>query len=134
MLEIFNTEKLIIVLNKSDIADGVEIEIPDEIPSVSISALTGDGIDELKGIMTDQLGIKDDFQTHPVITQRHLEELRSTDSALNEALQALEPAICDIVIAAGSLREGSEALGRITGNIYSDDLLDNIFSKFCVGK
>ena len=84
--------------------------------------------------MTEQLGIKDDFQTQPVVNQRHLEELILAESACGSALTTLENEQNDIVIAAGYLREGAEALGRITGKIYAEDLLDNIFRNFCVGK
>jgi tRNA modification GTPase len=134
MLQIFNSQKLIVVLNKADAVTDATLVLPEEIPSVSISALTGDGLDDLKQIMINHLGIKDDFQTQPVITQRHLEEMRIAEKALKEAVDTLKLAITDIVIAAGYLSEASESLGRITGRVYSDDLLDNIFSKFCVGK
>jgi tRNA modification GTPase len=40
----------------------------------------------------------------------------------------------DLVLAANELRVAAEALGRITGRCYSEDLLDTIFSRFCVGK
>ncbi len=134
ILKIFDPEKLIMVLNKSDISGDAEIVISEEIPSVSISALTGEGIEELKNIMINQLGIRDDFYTQPLITQRHLQELKIMENALSESLRALAPPMSDIVITAGYLREGSEALGRIIGRVYSDDLLDNIFNNFCVGK
>jgi len=39
-----------------------------------------------------------------------------------------------LVIAANHLREAAEALGRIVGRVYSEDLLDTIFGRFCVGK
>jgi tRNA modification GTPase len=37
-------------------------------------------------------------------------------------------------LAAGHLREAAEALGRMIGRVYTEDLLDAIFSRFCVGK
>jgi tRNA modification GTPase len=40
----------------------------------------------------------------------------------------------ELVLAAGELRRGAEALGRILGRTYSQDLLDAIFARFCVGK
>ena len=134
IIKIFNQNKLILVLNKSDLSDSEALRVPQNIPSVSISALNGIGLDELKSIMKKTLGIEDDFQTQPVVTQRHLEELRFTQNAIEEVILLLKADITDIVIAAGYLREGSEALGRITGRVYSEDLLDNIFGKFCVGK
>jgi len=110
------------------------LDIPPHIPNVSVSALQGDGLENLKEKIKNNLGIKEDFQTQPVITQRHLEELRVARMAVGEALQLLKSDAVEIVIAANLLREGAESLGRITGRIYSEDLLDNIFGKFCVGK
>lgn len=134
MLDLFDPAKLIVVLNKTDISKGRAPAIPRTVPTVSVSAINGDGLDALKKVMTEQLGIKDDFQTQPVVNQRHLEELILAESACGSALTTLENEQNDIVIAAGYLREGAEALGRITGKIYAEDLLDNIFRNFCVGK
>jgi tRNA modification GTPase len=134
LMELFDQDKLILVLNKSDLPAAHVTESPASVPCVSVSALNSTGLDDLKDVMKIKLGIADDFQTQPVISQRHLEELRSTCSAVEESLALLAGDTSAIVIAAGYLREGSEALGRITGRVYSDDLLDNIFGKFCVGK
>ncbi len=134
IIQFFNKNKLILVYNKSDLVQMQVLDLPANIPVVNISALNGDGLDYLKQTMKNHLGITDDFQTQPVIAQRHMEELRTTQNVLSEVLQLLKSDLADIVIAANYLREGSEALGRITGRIYSDDILDNIFGKFCVGK
>jgi len=134
IINFFDTEKLILVYNKSDLPAIHLLDIPPHIPIVSVSALQGDGLENLKEKIKNNLGIKEDFQTQPVITQRHLEELRVARMAVGEALQLLKSDAVEIVIAANLLREGAESLGRITGRIYSEDLLDNIFGKFCVGK
>jgi len=134
LLPLFNQEKLILVLNKSDLPTAHPPGVPPAVPAVTVSALTGEGLGALREAMTRRLGIAESFQTHSVISQRHLEELRTAHRAVAEVLQLLAGDSAAIVIAAGYLREGSEALGRITGKVYSEDLLDNIFGKFCVGK
>lgn len=134
MLPFFKQDSLILVFNKNDLPASVPYAYPGAAPIVSVSAATGEGLDELKIAMKDKLGITEDSQAHPVVSQRHLEELRIADQAVAQALQLLTGDTSAIVIAAGYLREGAEALGRITGRVYSEDLLNNIFGKFCVGK
>ena len=51
---------------------------------------------------------------------------------LDAAREALS--IPDLVLAANEMRSAAEALGRILGKVYSEDLLDALFSRFCVGK
>jgi tRNA modification GTPase len=134
LLKEFDLLKLILVFNKNDISGAIEFDRPENVPVVDISALTGEGLSQLKKMMTENLGIKDAINTQPVVTQRHLQELKFTEKSLDNALDVLKSEPNDIVIVASCLREGSEALGRIIGKTYSDDLLDNIFSNFCVGK
>ncbi|MFA7174742.1 MAG: tRNA uridine-5-carboxymethylaminomethyl(34) synthesis GTPase MnmE [Kiritimatiellia bacterium] len=134
IVHFFNQDTLLLVLNKSDLPAGQQTPLPCDAPMVAVSAVTGEGLDDLKAVMKTRLGITDNFQSHSVISQRHLEELRTAARAVEETLQLLTIDTAAIVIAAGYLREGSEALGRITGRVYSEDLLNNIFGKFCVGK
>lgn len=101
---------------------------------LAISVKTGQGLPELKAAILERLGVATHSETIPVAL-RHAEELRV---ALDEA-QAAHRLIAnedsgELVLAAGHLRTATEALGRITGRVYSDDLLDLIFSRFCVGK
>ena len=62
------------------------------------------------------------------MTTRQKEQLEIAAAALARADAA------DLVVAANEMRTAAEALGRILGKVYSDDLLDSIFSRFCVGK
>ena len=62
------------------------------------------------------------------MTTRQKEQLEIAAAALARADTG------DLVLAANELRAAAEALGRILGKVYSDDLLDSIFSRFCVGK
>lgn len=64
---------------------------------------------------------------------RHLQELRETAQALTSVYNGLEQNVTNDFIA-GDLRLALHHLGLITGAITTDDLLDNIFSKFCIGK
>ncbi len=67
-------------------------------------------------------------------TARQYAELSTAERALAEATAAFHRGDIGYVPAAGFLREAAEALGRILGKTYANDLLDSIFSHFCVGK
>jgi tRNA modification GTPase len=67
-----------------------------------------------------------------IVNQRHVQEIRTAVAAAQQAHGYLIQK--DLVIAANELRVAAEALGRIVGRVYTDDLLEAIFSRFCVGK
>jgi tRNA modification GTPase len=68
-----------------------------------------------------------------VTNVRHLEALRKTSSDLDEVLTGLEKNITHELLAQ-DIRHALFHLGEITGEITTEDLLGNIFSKFCIGK
>ncbi|MBK7430321.1 MAG: tRNA uridine-5-carboxymethylaminomethyl(34) synthesis GTPase MnmE [Bacteroidetes bacterium] len=68
-----------------------------------------------------------------VTNVRHIQELRETAQALTNVYNGLEQKVTNDFIA-GDLRMALHHLGLITGAITTDDLLENIFSKFCIGK
>jgi len=68
-----------------------------------------------------------------VTNLRHYENLRQTYAALDEVLTGLHQGITNDFLAS-DIRRALYALGEITGEITTDDLLENIFSKFCIGK
>lgn len=129
----------LVVFNKADIA------APDRIrahqaaaagaPSIVISAKTGEGMDELRDEIRKQCGDElDTAAASPLINNmRHTEALREAQSHLAAALKALEDDVpCDV--AAIDIENACTALGKITGNCISDDVLEEIFSHFCLGK
>ncbi|WP_420151917.1 tRNA uridine-5-carboxymethylaminomethyl(34) synthesis GTPase MnmE [Siphonobacter sp.] len=98
----------------------------------SISAATGQGIEELKQRLVDRVNLQRTNDT--VVTNlRHYEHLTATDTALQRALEGLDAGISQDWLAM-DIRQSLVHLGEITGQITTDDLLENIFSKFCIGK
>ncbi|KAL1914998.1 uncharacterized protein VTP21DRAFT_7703 [Calcarisporiella thermophila] len=98
-----------------------------------ISCVTGEGFPQFLSSFVSLL--KDRFDTHafntPLITQtRHRKEL----SECAEALQAFFENEGDVVLAAEELRRGALALGRVTGRVDVEEVLDVIFREFCIGK
>ena len=68
-----------------------------------------------------------------VTNSRHLESLTAADTSLNQALENIRSGVTGDFIAM-DIRQALYHIGTITGNIGVEDLLDNIFSKFCIGK
>ena len=103
----------------------------DEIPqTISISALTGAGLPALLTALTDKAKNLAGLSPSPTLTRaRHRDAVNETITALTRALAA--PALDQM---AEDVRLSSRALGRITGQVGVEDLLDVIFRDFCLGK
>jgi tRNA modification GTPase len=119
------------VLTKSDqLLNTGNIQNSDE--RIYVSAQTGAGLDLLAQAILKKLGVVNASAGIEIINQRHAQELRTAYGAAEQAHASLLQR--DLVIAANELRVAAEGLGRIVGRVYSDDLLESIFSRFCVGK
>lgn len=93
---------------------------------INVSAKTGEGLDELKADIVR--AISPLAVAEPTPSERE-------SSLLSAAAKYLEDADkSDIVLLAGNVRQAGQALAQLTGEVYSDDLLSSIFSRFCVGK
>jgi tRNA modification GTPase len=76
-----------------------------------------------------------DEHVHAVVSERHLELLNSAIESIKSSLEMFdENNESSIVPSTIMLKDAIESLGMITGRVYSDELLDNIFSRFCIGK
>ncbi len=133
----FPTTKTWIIQNKSDLlADAKEEEsnvCTTEYRSFLVSALTGSGIEELVTALADHaqafLG-----STEPALAtrERHRRHLEETVAALSRALHEDTAGREDVV--AEELRLAARSLGRLTGRVDVEDVLDVIFRDFCIGK
>ncbi len=101
---------------------------------VYISAQEKTGIDELKDKILEAVNL-DSFRTGSTIvtTARHYDSLIKTNEALQDVLNGIDGGITNDFLAL-DIRNSLYHLGEITGEITTDDLLANIFSKFCIGK
>ncbi|AXE17222.1 tRNA uridine-5-carboxymethylaminomethyl(34) synthesis GTPase MnmE [Runella rosea] len=122
--------KTIWVQNKTDLGAAF-VEVKND-SFVRISAQKKEGIEELKKAITQR--VYDEKKTDTVVTNlRHYDHLVKTQQALTDALNGLEMGITGDFLAQ-DIRVALHHLGEITGQIVNDDLLANIFSKFCIGK
>lgn len=118
--------------NKIDLtetAPGVLRETP---PAIALSARTGAGFDALRTHLKHAMGYHTDSAGEFSARRRHVEALRTAGAHLQRAHQQLVEGAGEL--AAEELRLAQQALGQITGEFGSDDLLGRIFSSFCIGK
>jgi len=122
------------LLNKVDqIADlsAFQSAIPDLIP---ISAKNRDGLNDLETALLNVVGLDQVSTNGTLVTNlRHYQQLLQTQETLEGILNALKTGLTGDLIAQ-DLRYALHYLGEITGQISNDDLLKNIFGKFCIGK
>lgn len=124
---------MIIAANKADLSGVRSVELGFDAPQVAISANTGDGLPALlDAIEAAVWGQAHDSEPEFAINARHCSLLESTCEQLDAALAVLDEDASELV--AVSLRAALDSLGRITGRTLQPDILDNIFSKFCIGK
>lgn len=116
------------IANKSDISEKTNPEF------LALSAKTGAGVEELRKILSES--VLGDFDTHSdtiVTNTRHLEALLKAEESLEKAQTGLLDGTTGDFVAM-DIRQAMFHIGTITGDISTEDLLGNIFSKFCIGK
>ena len=137
LIERVKGRNAIIVLNKSDLPRRLEAEFspPAGVPCVRLSAGTGEGIEELKeAVLNATVADPATFGQGIIVTNlRHKAALEGAASALAAALLALG-AEAPLEILALEAREALDCLGLITGHVTPDEILNRIFSEFCIGK
>jgi tRNA modification GTPase len=136
-------EATFVVANKQDLVDPAAV--PDAgataagcpvLPLSATAAREAAGrldpiVERLTGVVDDALGRAD--ASAVVMNQRHRQHLREARDAVRSAREALDAGVSGDMLSL-DLREAMQALGAITGEITNDDVLDQIFSRFCIGK
>ena len=138
ILEILKNRKSIIILNKIDLKQaGVEKEIFEKYSKniVTLSTKTQEGMQELLEMM-QKMVVTEEIKTDNellVINSRHKALISKAIVSLNKAIDTLNAGMPVDVIAI-YIKEILEELGKITGESVTDDIISEIFSKFCLGK
>ena len=140
--------KTLVVFNKADLTPGAVVGrgtlkvpsslqtvdgVPDTLDTITLSAKLNDGIDELRDALKESIGFNSMIEGAFVARERHLIALRTASTLIKSAERCLVDGV-PFELAAEDLRLAQNELGKITGQITSDDLLGEIFSNFCVGK
>jgi tRNA modification GTPase len=124
-------DRLLPVINKADLVYGHALPAPSEA-GIAVSALKGFGLEtllaQLAAIATARVG----DQEAPALTQaRHRQHLLRCRAALSSFLAG---PIEDVELRAEDLRRAAQSLGRLVGVIGVEDVLDQVFGRFCIGK
>ena len=126
-----NQKKIIKVINKIDLNKNLDISTNEHI---LISAKENFGTDQLKNRIFDFTNLNALDNNNTIVTnQRHYEQLKKTLSELKIAIEGLNNGLSGDLLAI-NIKQSLFHLGLITGEVTTDDLLSNIFGKFCIGK
>lgn len=106
-----------------------------QLPEVFISAKTGEGLDRLKTLITDRLNSKYDRLGEEIIitNKRQVEALRMAQEHLRNSKNTIKAGEGNEFVVV-DLRNALDAIGLITGETATEDILNNIFAGFCIGK
>lgn len=137
ILKLVKEKNAIIVLNKIDLEERVDISKLEDLgkPIVRISTKTKDGIDDLYNQISEIYKLKEIANNGELIVSnnRHKKLIKNAKQNLDIAKQTiLDKMPIDII--SGNLKEIIEELGKITGETVTEDVINEIFSKFCLGK
>jgi tRNA modification GTPase len=124
---------VVIVRNKIDLTGEAPGESPTEDHVIKLSAKEGTGIDALREHLRTLAGYRDLGEGALTARRRHVDALTRAAAHFANGRRALEQTRAGELMAE-ELRLAHQALGEITGETSSDDLLGKIFSEFCIGK
>ena len=125
-------KNVIIVRTKCDREDRSRLYVA---PTLETSALTGQGMHKLKEAIRAAVLEAAGPQTEVVVgtAVRRGESLRLAAASLDHARDAVREGLGEELIAV-EVRVALSELGKVAGTVYTDDVLDRIFSRFCIGK
>jgi len=102
---------------------------------LNVSAKTGEGLEELKQAIVAKLEQRlDSLEGDPDPSADRLSALHEAHAALSSLLPPPSSLSLDLVLVGNAVRQAADRLGSLVGAVYSADFLDNLFSRFCIGK
>ncbi len=130
-------QTVIRIVNKIDLLDNaVKDTVSDDCttPTIYISAKSGEGVEELIAMFKSLTNASAAYEGEVIVSsQRHYEALKQARTALQSALNALDMGISSDLLSE-DIRQVMYHIGTITGEISSTEILQSIFSRFCIGK
>ncbi len=137
LMERIKGKNAVTVINKSDLPSTISLDVVKEKTGeyLSLSALSGEGLETLKSVIFhSNLRNWNEEREGVVVTNiRHKTALDKTSLSLEKAIELLS-AEQPLEFFSIELREALDSLGEITGMVTTEDILDKIFSTFCIGK
>lgn len=131
----FSEKKLLIVANKIDIGDSKLVESNfSDFSLCCISAKDGTNIENLKKHISSCVDLNEFNTSSSIVTNsRHYDLLCKTSIEIENVLKGIDNKISGDLLAI-DIRQALQHLGELTGEVTNDEVLGNIFSKFCIGK
>ena len=140
IIKLLEGKKTIILINKSDKQQLLDVQAVKEAAGnsetiISLSAVTGEGLEELKNVIRDLFFREEiDYNNQVYITSaRNKESLLNAKESLGRVMDSIEAGLGEDFYTI-DLMSAYESLGEIIGETLEDDLADKIFSEFCMGK
>ncbi|NQT90030.1 MAG: tRNA uridine-5-carboxymethylaminomethyl(34) synthesis GTPase MnmE [Candidatus Omnitrophica bacterium] len=138
IIDMVKDKKTLVVINKTDLPEVLQI---DKIKShlhdrkiIRVSAKEGMGLDDLKKAIYDIFWSGEVTAENILLSNsRHIEAARRAFEFVEKARRAAAERTPWEILAV-DIKDGAQALGTITGEVFDEDLLDTIFSRFCIGK
>ena len=139
ILPLVKEKNCLVVVNKTDIIDEIDVSELEKQTGIKdtilMSILTGQGLDKLEEKIEELVygGLNSGTEELLVTNVRHKHALERAASSIEELLTAVEfgmPTDCMAI----DIKDAMESLGEITGETVNEDLVDQIFSRFCIGK
>lgn len=139
LINFVKDKKAIIVLNKQDLNSKISTETLEikklKKPIIKISALKKEGIEEIYSKISEMFGLGeinvDDSLT--ITNERHRELIKNAQKNVKDSILAIDNNI-PVDIISISIKQTLDELGKITGSTATDDIINEIFKKFCLGK
>lgn len=128
-------QKVIIINNKIDLTgqQPARLKSCEQPEEIFLSAKTGEGLDLLIDCLKEIAGVHDLFEDVFMARQRHINALEGTKKSIIDTIEK-HKAHKAAELLAEDIRQAQQRLNEITGDFVTDDLLDAIFSRFCIGK
>ena len=137
ILNLMKEKNAIIILNKMDLNNKINLEKINELnkPIIKMSIKNGDGLNELYAEISKLFKLKEIASTGEVIVSnnRHKYLIKKALENVNACKETVKNNL-PIDMISGYIKEILNDLGEITGDVSTDDILNKIFSKFCLGK
>ena len=139
LIRLTNDKKRIIILNKIDLEEKLDrkelAKISENAPVYATSILKNEGVEALEEAISKLFfnGIENSQSTVMVTNARHIALLKKAQNSLDSVLEGISSGM-PVDLVQIDMTEAWNLLGEITGESYEDELLDQLFSQFCLGK
>lgn len=139
LIRLTNDKKRIIILNKTDLEEKLDrkelAKVSGNAPVYATSILKNEGVEALEEAISKLFfnGIENSQSTVMVTNARHIALLKKAQNSLDSVLEGISSGM-PVDLVQIDMTEAWNLLGEITGESYEDELLDQLFSQFCLGK